>query len=83
MKNLRSQFNCAGDIVIYGEWAGNGIQKGVAISNIDKFFCIFSVRQVTTNEEEENWIPFNQIKNDNANRIFNILNFQHFLILTF
>lgn len=33
-----------GDNVIYfGEWCGNGIQKGTAISNLKKFFAPFSI----------------------------------------
>ena len=32
------------DIVIYGEFAGRGIQKGVAVNAADKFFYIFGVK---------------------------------------
>lgn len=35
-----------GDLVIYGEWAGKGIQKGVAVSELDKFFYIFAVKKL-------------------------------------
>ncbi|QDF14569.1 RNA ligase 2 [Vibrio phage AG74] len=31
-------------IEIAGEWAGKGIQKGVAVSEVDKFFTIFGFR---------------------------------------
>lgn len=31
-------------IVIYGEWCGKGIQKGVAISECEKFFYVFGVK---------------------------------------
>lgn len=30
-------------VVIYGEWCGNGIQKGVAISQVPKMFVIFAI----------------------------------------
>jgi hypothetical protein len=30
------------DITIFGEWAGTGIQKKVAVSNLDKHFIIFN-----------------------------------------
>ena len=33
-------------VVIYGEWAGGNIQKGVAITEVPKFFAIFGVRFV-------------------------------------
>jgi len=40
-------FNPEGEgiITLYGEWAGGNIQKGVGVNGLDKFFCIFSVRQ--------------------------------------
>lgn len=31
------------DVVIFGEWAGKGIQKGVAISEVQKMFIVFSI----------------------------------------
>jgi len=30
-------------VVVYGEWAGKGVQKGVAVSEVDKFFYVFGV----------------------------------------
>ena len=30
-------------IVVYGEWCGKGIQKGVALNEIDKMFVIFKI----------------------------------------
>lgn len=32
------------EIIVYGEWCGEGIQKGVAISELEKFFVIFSIK---------------------------------------
>lgn len=37
------------EIIIFGEWAGKGIQKGVAISEVDKFFYIFGIKVVKDN----------------------------------
>lgn len=31
-------------VVVYGEWAGKGIQSGVAVSGVDRFFYLFAVR---------------------------------------
>lgn len=31
-------------LIVYGEWAGQGIQKGVAVSQVDKFFAVFAAR---------------------------------------
>lgn len=36
--------NTLEDVVIYGEWCGSGIQKGVAISELDKMFVVFGVK---------------------------------------
>lgn len=43
------------DIVIYGEWAGKGIQKGVAVSDVDKFFYIFGVK-VINDDKSHFWL---------------------------
>ena len=40
-KELYESLNTKEDIVIFGEWAGKGIQKGVAVSEAEKFFYIF------------------------------------------
>ena len=31
------------DVVIYGEWCGKGVQKGVAVSELEKMFVIFGI----------------------------------------
>jgi len=46
-------------IILYMEWAGKGIQKNVAVSELDKAAFIFSEAKVRPfNEEEPSfWIP--------------------------
>lgn len=46
---------------IYGEWAGGSIQKGVAISEIDKSFFIFGVKISKPGDEDFNsyWVNYN------------------------
>ena len=57
-KNLSEiiRFSCSvpesSAIIIYGEWAGQGVQKGVAVSEACKFFYIFGVMAVSDNEEK-------------------------------
>jgi len=34
--------------VVYGEWCGQGIQKGVAISQVPKQFIVFAIRSLNT-----------------------------------
>lgn len=43
-------------IVLHGEWAGKGIQKGVGISNLEKDFFLFGVK-VYSDEENYIWLP--------------------------
>ncbi len=52
--NLDKEKHTYTDMVIYGEWAGKGIQKGVAISNVEKSFFIFAI--CARSENEELWI---------------------------
>lgn len=33
-------------VVVYGEWAGQGVQKGVGISNVEKSFFVFALKLV-------------------------------------
>lgn len=48
-KDLFSRLDQSG-VVVFGEWCGQGIQKGVAISQIPKQFIVFAVRIMDTGE---------------------------------
>lgn len=75
-KILRSNFNQE-KVVIYGEWAGKGIQKGVAISQVDKAFFVFGARVISEDEKEE-WL---NIQGWNLpERFYNIYNFPTYQI---
>lgn len=43
-------------VAVYGEWAGQGIQKNVAISTLPKAFYIFAARLITDNPQDEIWL---------------------------
>ncbi|ASD50537.1 RNA ligase [Acidovorax phage ACP17] len=43
-------------IQIYGEWAGNGIQKGVGLVHCKKFFAVFAI-STGTGENVKHWSP--------------------------
>lgn len=45
-------------ITIFGEWCGQGIMKGVAISEIGtKVFCVFAIQVGTSkNEDDTSWV---------------------------
>jgi len=43
------------EVCVYGEWAGKGIQKGVAISELEKTFYAFGIKFKLTDEEDYRW----------------------------
>jgi hypothetical protein len=65
-------------IVIYGEWCGANIQKGVAIANLPKSFFIFGICLVDTDGESLNreWIDITPYR-DVDNSIYNIMDYSH------
>lgn len=54
-------------IAIFGEWCGQGVQHGVAISNVPKMFVIFACNI------DGQWIDFD--RSDNDQQIYNINQF--------
>ena len=63
-------------IIISGEWAGGNIQKGVAINELEKFFCIFGVKVGYC------WQPLDDYYElqDNAFNIYNALQFPTYVV---
>lgn len=58
-----------GDIVtIYGEWCGQGIQKGTALNQIDKMFVVFAAKV------DDTWLTEDQLKQiaQPEARVFNV-----------
>ena len=56
VKSFNLEFPCPDDtnkIIFYGEWAGQGVQKGVGISNIPKSLFIFAIKTVSGEGENE------------------------------
>jgi hypothetical protein len=78
-------------VVIYGEWAGKGIQSGVGISQLPKAFYIFGVKVSPNDNPTESdhvvdgkrsvayWVDSEYLK-DTDNQIFNINDFKTFSI---
>jgi hypothetical protein len=48
---ITSEFPDAGTVVVYGEWCGGSIQKGVALNQLEKMFVIFGV------QVDGKWVP--------------------------
>lgn len=63
-------------VIITGEWAGKGIQKGVAVSDVAKFFMVFGIKVA------DKWQPsedYTHIKSP-EDRIFNAFDFETYHI---
>ncbi len=63
--------------IIFGEWAGKGVQSGVAVSQLDKFFTVFAVSKLNEKYEmeEEDWQDLDVMPDMSEHRIFNINQF--------
>ena len=61
-------------ITIFGEWAGEKIQKGVAINRLPRFFSIFAVK-VSPDKENRFFLTTDKWKHfkNHEHRIYNIL----------
>jgi hypothetical protein len=92
---LAQKYNIDTDIYtisIYGEWCGEGIQKGVALTKLPKCFCIFDckVSNSTDKEFRSYWLDVSfkeNIKENNTciiasstDKIYNIYDFETFKI---
>ena len=72
----------ADEVVIYGEWAGKGIQKGVAVSELPKTFYMFGIKYKILSEDEYHWIqnPSDYLVPDSENNIRSIFEFDTYTI---
>lgn len=66
-------------VVVFGEWCGGNIQKGVAINGLPKMFVIFAVKFIYS-EERSVWCDIADFKHivSKEDKIFNILQFGQF-----
>ena len=74
-------------ICIYGEFCGSNIQKGMAISGLDKMFVIFDIRFIKNNEDEKlierKWMHYEVLKELKFNNDLKIYNIYQFPIYNF
>lgn len=71
------------NIIIFGEWCGEGIQKNVGISKFPKMFFIFDVKVVCIENQKLNYYinsKFEEIKSNEEHRIYNIYEFKTYNI---
>jgi hypothetical protein len=75
-----------GDVLaVYGEWAGGNIQKGVAVTGLEKFFAVFGVRVIRGEEYQwvapDFWDPIiGHCDYFASHRLFSIFDFPHFRV---
>lgn len=75
MVTLHKRYCLKGEqITLYGEWAGQGIQKSVGISELPKGFYIFDCKVYNPLTDTQFWIEVSNIKVDES-KIFNIIDF--------
>lgn len=80
MSNLYNQYCQEGDqVIIYGEWAGSNIQKGVAISELPKSFYIFDCKVYTPSTDSSKWIDIKDLQ-FNIPNVYNINDFTTYTI---
>ena len=58
------------DVIYYGEWVGKGIQKNVAVSELEKRWIIFAAKKVGGD-----WLDISDIVFNNAVGIYNVHQF--------
>jgi len=68
-------------ITIFGEWAGVGIQKGVAISQLEKALYVFGLKVSKPNDVDfrSYWLDHNDLSSV-ENGIYNVLDFETYEI---
>jgi hypothetical protein len=64
----------AKNITVFGEWCGQGIQKGVAVSELPRMFVYFAVR-ITYFDDSAEWLDINDFMFERKD-IKNIMSFE-------
>tara|TARA_R110000824_G_scaffold12226_7_gene53680 strand:- start:75400 stop:76440 length:1041 start_codon:yes stop_codon:yes gene_type:complete len=61
-------------VVIFGEWCGGNIQKGVALSQLEKMFVIFAIKCKGV------WLHDDELKNVKCvdSKVYNVLDYPHY-----
>ncbi|QGZ16363.1 RNA ligase 2 [Erwinia phage Hena1] len=70
-------------VEVAGEWAGRGIQKGVALNEVDPFFAIFRIAVGKDEHDSLMWLPpafLMGLTMADVDRVFNILDFGFWML---
>jgi len=74
VRYVNHKINPNDTVIVFGEWAGKGIQKGVAISQIEKSFFIFDVKVVPEDSTKPYHLASHYLR-DIDHRIYNVEDF--------
>ena len=81
---LKYPDNSIATFILHGEWCGSNIQKGVALTQLEKMFVIYNISIIFDNEtdEQNKMYEYNLIKDMKNEKvhIYNIYMFQTFNI---
>lgn len=86
LERIRARVAASGDIVaMYGEWAGSNIQKGVAVTGLEKFFSVFAVRIISPDDKysfvpEDKWNDLVVDASQYALGLYSVFEFDNFSI---
>ena len=78
-KDYWRQYNVLGnEVVIYGEWCGGNIRKGVAICDLEKMFVVFKIKVDGGWLSKEEMEPYFRDASSEIFRVYNIFMFPYF-----
>lgn len=68
-------------VLLYGEWIGNGIQRGVAICELSRRFVLFAAKLVHSDKSEE-WVADSLLATlkDHDLHVYNVHDYQNWTI---
>ena len=66
-------------IIIYGEWAGGSVQKGIGLSKLPKLFYIIGVKLKHDDGTPSTWVNIDGLRSEGC-KIYNIRDFEQFNI---
>lgn len=81
MSDLWDNLGCipGEQLTIYGEWAGEGVQRGVGVSFLEKSFFVFGAKITIQGSEEERWVDTSKLI-FTADNVYNIFEFPTYKI---
>lgn len=85
LNDIKQKYDVTDDqiVTVFGEWCGKSIQRGVAISELDKMFVTFAVKILSKTEDggyEGKYYPCDDVMRFPDEKIYNIMDYPTFEI---